>query len=797
MPMPSGPSRTDPRADAGDPLPTPEARLFALSLDLLGLAGFDGYLKLVNPAWESVLGWASEEILGRPYLEIIHPDDRDRTAAEALALAGDRTETRDFEIRLLCKNGGHRWVVFSAHSTAEEELLYIVGHDVTDRRAREVQGRLLQEVTARANDADTVEEALRIALRVVCRMTGWSFGNSWRLDADGERLVPFVSCGPTSPPLKAFDEASNGFAFKIGEGLPGKVWQSGQPTWIPDFGPDEDFLRTRHALEAGLTTGFAAPVLADDQVVAVIEFFARERQEEDAQLLEIVSAVAAQVGTVILRKEIEEALRETEERFRSIAESATEAILLADDQGDVLFWNTGATSMFGYTLEEAVGRPLTMLMPERYRESHREGIERVRTTGASELAGRTLELAGLRKDGTEFPLELSIASWESTQGRYFGGIIRDVTERRAAHEELLRREQQLAVAQEIAHIGSWEWNIEADDISWSDEMYRIYGLEPGSWEIAYEEYLQRVHPDDRPLVERTVAESLESHRSFGYEHRVVWPDGTMRMVLANGEVVLEHGKPVRMRGTSQDITDRKHAEDALSRSNTDLANFAYVASHDLSEPLRIVSGYVELLASRYQGRLDEQADQFIDYTLNAVGRMQKLISDLLAYSSVGSVPITSGLVDMHKVLSDAVGNLARLIEERGAEVEVDELPAVRGDEGLLGRLFQNLVSNAVKFSSAVQPRVTVSAQRAEGMWHFTVTDNGIGIPVDDRRRVFQMFERGRVRDGYPGTGMGLAICKRIVEQHGGEIWVEEAVGGGSAFHFTLPDTGVRSPGLAS
>jgi PAS domain S-box-containing protein len=795
MPMSPGPTRQETREVIDPPALTPEARLFALSLDLLGLAGFDGYLKLVNPAWESVLGWTPEEIYARPYLEIIHPEDRERTAAEALSLASDRTETRDFEIRVLCKDGGHRWIVFSAHSTAEDELLYIVGKDVTERRTREIQIQLQQDVTAQASQADSVDGALQIALRLVCRLTGWSFGKSWRLNEDDSLLLPGISCGPTRPELRAFDEACNGYTFARGEGLPGRVWQSGEAEWVADVGRDENSTRAPFAREANLTQGFAAPVLLDSgDLVAVIEFFAHEEHPEDSRLLAIVSAVAAELGTVIVRKATEEALVETEARFRSIAESASEAILLADQSADILFWNTGAAAMFGYWREDVLGEPLSMLLAESDRDAHRAALDEVAAAGEG---GHTIELTGLRKDGTEFPLELSIASWESAHGRYYGEIIRDVTERHSAHEELLRREQQLQLAQGIAHIGSWEWDLETNAVSWSDEMYRIYGLDPGSWDLNYGEFLQRVHPEDRAKIERTISESLESHEPFGYEHRLVWPDGTVRTVLAHGEVIVEDGRAVRMIGTGQDVTERKANEDALARSNTDLANFAYVASHDLSEPLRIVSGYVELLASRYRGQLDEQADQFIEYALNAVSRMQKLISDLLAYSSVGSVPITSGLVDMNAVVRDALSNLARMVDDRGAEVEVDELPAVRGDEGLLGRLFQNLISNGVKFSSQAHPKVTVSSQRAEGGWRFTITDNGIGIPPDDRRRIFQMFERGRARDGYPGTGMGLAICKRIVEQHGGDIWVEEAVAGGSAFQFTLPDGGVRPAATGS
>jgi signal transduction histidine kinase len=244
----------------------------------------------------------------------------------------------------------------------------------------------------------------------------------------------------------------------------------------------------------------------------------------------------------------------------------------------------------------------------------------------------------------------------------------------------------------------------------------------------------------------------------------------------------------------RDFTERKHAEeemkqlaDELSRSNTDLQQFAYAASHDLQEPLRVIAGFVKLLEKGYKGRLDEKADEFIKYALGGVGRMQVLINDLLEYSKVGTKGLSMRPTDCFFVVDKAVCDLWAAIEESGASVTCDELPTVMADVSQMSRLFQNLISNAIKFRGIEPVRVHISSRKEEGEWVFSVRDNGIGIDPGQAERIFVMFKRLHTKEEYPGTGIGLAICKRIVERHGGRIWVESGQGRGSTFYFTIPD----------
>ncbi len=229
--------------------------------------------------------------------------------------------------------------------------------------------------------------------------------------------------------------------------------------------------------------------------------------------------------------------------------------------------------------------------------------------------------------------------------------------------------------------------------------------------------------------------------------------------------------------------------DELARSNADLEQFAYVASHDLQEPLRMVTAYTQLLAERYRGKLDENADKFIGYASEGAQRMQVLIQDLLAFSRVGRNGLVSGNVDCNSVMEEVLQTLTAAIQESGATVTHGDLPAVWADRTQVAQIFQNLIGNAIKFRGTAPPLISMQAEKADQRWLFRVSDNGIGIAPEYAQNIFIVFQRLHARSEYAGNGIGLAICKKIVERDGGRIWVESQSGSGSTFKFTLPAHG--------
>ena len=304
-----------------------------------------------------------------------------------------------------------------------------------------------------------------------------------------------------------------------------------------------------------------------------------------------------------------------------------------------------------------------------------------------------------------------------------------------------------------------------------------------------------IHPDDRSRVMTAINEAIIAKSTFELEHEVMLADGSLGWTFSRAIPIQdEAGKIIEWFGAASDITERKRAEKEreelireLERSNRELQQFAYVSSHDLQEPLRTVTVYAQLLQNRYQEKLDEKGAKYLTYMFDAANRMSLLITDLLAFSRVGSRVEPFQPVEMESVFKDALTNLKATIEESGAQITHDPLPQVEGDRGQLTQFLQNLIANGLKYQKKdTAPRVSVSAERLDDEWVLGVHDNGIGIEPQFYDRIFIIFQRLHKREEYAGTGMGLAICRKIVERHGGRIWVESKPGEGSSFYFSLP-----------
>jgi len=499
---------------------------------------------------------------------------------------------------------------------------------------------------------------------------------------------------------------------------------------------------------------------------------------------------------VVVFKEITErkaaaaALAASDLRTRQILETAHDAFVGMDAAGLIVDWNPQAETTFGWSREEAQGRQLAdTIIPERFREAHRHALQRLLATGKATILNQHLELPALHRDGHEFPVELTISALQAEGYVTFNAFARDISERKAAEELLERQRQQLVEAQSVGGFGSWDWDIAADAVAWSDELFRIYGIEPTDHPRTKEEALRPTHPDDRQRLEGHVQACLQTGEPIDLERRIVQPDGTVVMTHTRGQVVAdEQGAPARIIGTVQDITERHAAQRAKDE-------FTSVVSHELRTPLTSIRGSLGLLESGVLGPLPEQGQRMVQIAVANTDRLVRLINDILDIER-----IESGQIDMHPASCDAGELIQQAIEAVASVAAEAQVTVTAGAEPLplyadADRVIQtltNLISNAIKFSPPGS-RVHVSCTHHDGEVLFQVEDQGRGIPAENLESIFERFQQVNASDSRDkgGTGLGLAICRSIVEQHDGRIWAQSTPGQGSTFSFVLPASAPR------
>lgn len=536
----------------------------------------------------------------------------------------------------------------------------------------------------------------------------------------------------------------------------------------------------------------ATAVIVATHLPAALKIASPEQLEAINQVLnkEIESRKTAEAR---LRQMLESQYIASEARLHTYFETASQAIIVMSADLHMRLVNHRTEEMFGYSRAELIGKSVEILWPERVREEY------VRTR-RREFAGCVHQAVQARvycrKDASEFPAELALSFVDTADGPLAFTMVTDITERIRAAEELARVNQQLrsyleAASQAIVAV-SPDGRIQLVNRR-MEEMFGYTRIELLGREL-------------NSLLPRRFRERHAGHQlSFFNEPRLrpMGPGLELAGLRKNGSefpveiglsfVDTENGRLAM--GLISDITERKEAADQLARahqellrSNEELEQFAYIASHNLQEPLRMITGYLNLLERRYRDQLDGDAREFIHFAVNGASRMKDLIKDLLSVSRIHRQELNKQQYSSAAMLRDAVQNLKVAIEECGASVTSDDLPQVRADGALLTQVFQNLIGNALKFRQG-DPRIHVSARRDGLHWIFSVRDNGIGIEPQHAERIFRIFERLNEPGKYEGTGIGLAITQRIVSRHGGRIWVESQKGAGSTFFFSISADG--------
>lgn len=470
----------------------------------------------------------------------------------------------------------------------------------------------------------------------------------------------------------------------------------------------------------------------------------------------------------------------------AIVDSSDDAIISKDLQGVITSWNQSAERLFGYTADEAIGQTVAnLLIPADRQAEEPDILSRLRRGERVDH----FDTVRRRKDGSLLQISLTISPVKNAQGVIIGAskIARDITATKRIQNALAESEARFRqLADTMPQI---VWTAQPDGVFdyYNERWFQFTGLsheplENASWERV-------LHPDDLAPTRQAWEAAVESGEPFNTEYRFLdrrenrWAWFVGRAIPVRDS----SGTITKWFGTSTHIDDQKLAQEELRRANEDLEQFAYSASHDLQEPLRTVKIYGELLAQRYAGRLDGDALKFMSFMRNGATRMETLVRDLLTYTQVTRLDQPAEITDANEYLKASLENLSGAISESGAQITSEVLPSLPVSGTHLQQLFQNLVGNAVKYRSPERlPIIQISAELQSQSWIFRVSDNGIGIDPEYKENIFGLFKRLHNSDEYSGTGIGLAICRRIVDRYHGRIWVESRPGWGSTFFFSLP-----------
>jgi PAS domain S-box-containing protein len=499
----------------------------------------------------------------------------------------------------------------------------------------------------------------------------------------------------------------------------------------------------------------------------------------------------------------------TSDVLRALVEAVPDAVVVTNAEGRIVFANTQTERLFGYQKDELLGQPVEILVPERVRDKHVGDRDTYAKEPRVRPMGRGLELSGRRKDGQEVPVEIGLSPLKTESGVLVVASIRDVAERRKAEGQLRKMEARYRTLVEgipaVTFMAAMDED--ANELYVSPQIVDLLGFSQKEWLENPILWYTQLHPDDQARWHQEFARTVSTGERFRSVYRFIAHDG--RTVWVHGEAQLvrdEDGRPLFLQGVAFDITGMKEAEEQLrsmnatlaervaertrelARSNADLEDFGYRISHDLQTPLRTIKSYTQKVSETAKGQLGPEVDDWMNRVIKGANRMALLIRALLAYSRVGTHGKEFKPTDCGAVLDAALDMLDADLRDSGGGVTHGPLPTVMADESQLAQLFQNLIGNALKYREPDRaPVVHMQAERNGAEWLFSVVDNGLGVEEKFLERIFKLGERLHTESAYPGSGIGLATCTKIVHRHGGRIWATSpGLGQGTTVWFTIP-----------
>jgi PAS domain S-box-containing protein len=737
------------------------------SPDVICAVDAAGYFVQVSAACETVWGYTADELIGRNLMDFIFLGDREESKKATLQVMAGNILT-NFENRFLHKNGSWVPIVWSSSWNATNNMRYSVARDATEKKKYE---------KALENERQRFFDLFLQAPSCIGVLKGpghvFENANLLYLELIGKKDIIGRSVEEVMPGLK-----DQGFTKILDD-----VYETGESFFAIERLIQLDVKGNGNLVDMYLNLVYQ-PYKNSEGNIEGIFFFINDVTEN-----------------VLYRKKLEE----SEHQYRQIVETAQEGIWFIDENSNTILVNKKMCDIIGYSQEEMTGEKIYQLMDDEWKIKAADHIVQ-RKLGLSE----SFDFKYISKSGKDVWTSVTTNPVFDNAGMFKGtlAMVIDITARKKNEAEIIKRDNQLTLAAEMARLAYWEHDIVKDVFTFNDQFYAIFKTtaeKVGGYTMPSARYAELfVHPDDRDIVAKSVAEAMRSNDSgfsFKAEHRIIYADGEMGYISVHFYIVKdEKGRTVKNYGVNQDITEsklakirlhqlninlQKHVKE-LAMSNAELEQFAFITSHDLQEPLRMVTSFLALIEKNYGELIDDTGKKYIAFAVDGAKHMKQIMLDILDFSRVGRMENKLETVDLNQLIKEiqvlSVGNNC----DQTASILADLLPVILTYKSPVRQVFQNLIGNAVKYCDKKRPlKIYINASESATHWQFSVSDNGIGINKEYFNKIFIIFQRLHNNPDLPGTGMGLAITKKIVENLGGEIWVESEEGKGSTFNFTL------------
>jgi PAS domain S-box-containing protein len=756
-----------------------------------------------SPSVERLIGFTGSDLRNKMFIDSIHPDDQ-QDYSGILKMANEQPGVAlPAQYRVLTRNGHYIWtegtITNLLHDTSVKAFV-LNYRDVTQSRQAEekiVHANRLYAVLSRINktivhvtDEQTLfDEACKIAVTEGKFMMAW-IGIP---DTTNKKVRLTASCGASPRDLQMLAD----YTYHP-DGPFDKTLRNGKYHVINDIQQGMKAHPTRYIRESGFNSGICLAIKKSGKISYILTIYSAEVNFFDPEEITLLVEATNDLSFALkvfekdrLRTEAEEKLKanelalvQAEFRYRQIVETAQEGIWLLDDSDTTIFVNKKMCEILEYSQEEMIGKTNYFFMDEKGIEGASASMAR-RKGGISE----NVDLRYITKSGRHIWASVSANPIFDTGKKYKGALamLSDITEKKKLEALLIK-------SNTMARIGNWELDLLKNTLYWSEITRMIHETDPDfipEYDKATNFYKPGASID---AITQAVQQAIKKGTPFDLELQIITARSKERWVRCIGEAEFVNGACIRLYGSFQDIDERKKAEieiltksKKLAASNAELEQFAYVASHDLQEPLRMVTGFLTQIETRYGALIDEKGKQYIHFAVDGARRMRQIIMDLLEFSRIGSNRDNIEEIDLKKLMTEIVLLYSKIVEETHAKVLFKDLTIANAYRVPLFQIFRNLIGNALKYQKGdCPPVITISSQEMDDHWQYSILDNGIGIPEECFGRIFILFQRLHNNDEYSGTGMGLAICRKHVEIMGGAIWLHSEEGKGSNFFFTIP-----------